>query len=130
VDERSAQPPSVPPRGWVAEVTVARAAWNDSLVDALPTRLQQAIDLLRRARRQEARRQWLEYLETIAEVDRMVDECKGLGVRGAQAAGESDSQIARRLGVSQPAISKRYPRPDRAQRRRRWRRAENEEPRG
>jgi hypothetical protein len=92
----------------------------------LSARIQHARDLLTRARRQVDRQRWPEALETIAEAARAIDECMDEAVRGAQASGETDSEIARRLRVSQSAISQRYPRPDRVRRRRR-RRAEDDE---
>jgi hypothetical protein len=97
-------------------------------MDALSARLQHARDLLMRARRHVDRQRWVEALETIAEAVQEVDDCLEQTVRGAQAAGVSDSEIARRLGVSQSAISQRFPRPDRARRRRRRPAADEELP--
>jgi hypothetical protein len=86
-------------------------------MDALSARIQQTRQLLMRARRDVDRQRWVQALETLAEAARAVDDCLEQAVRGAQAAGISDSEIARRLGISQPAISKRFPRPDRRRRR-------------
>jgi hypothetical protein len=86
-------------------------------MDALSARIEQTRQLLMRARRDVDRQRWVQALEALAEATRAVDDCLEQAVRGAQAAGVSDSEIARRLGISQPAISKRFPRPDRRRRR-------------
>ncbi len=86
-------------------------------MEALSARIQQARGLLMRARRQLERQQWAEALESIAQARRDMDALEEEIVRKAQQVGVTDSEIARRLGRSQPAISKRYPRPDRRRRR-------------
>jgi hypothetical protein len=87
--------------------------------EALMARLSQTRERLMRARRAVERQRWEAALEDIAQASRDMDEVRALAVRGAQEAGLSDSEIARRLGVTQPAISKGFPRPDRRRRQRR-----------
>jgi hypothetical protein len=93
-------------------------------MDALSAQLEGVRRLLMRARRNLERERWEEALEAVAEARRAFTECEEQVVRAAQEAGISDSEIARRFGVSQSAISQRFPRPDRP--RRRWRKRDDE----
>jgi hypothetical protein len=84
----------------------------------LPELLERIADLLERARGYLELEEWAEALGALIEAKRLRDEVEEQVIRAAQAAGVTDTEVARRLGVTQSAISKRRARTGR----RRWRR--------
>jgi DNA-directed RNA polymerase specialized sigma24 family protein len=76
-------------------------------------RLREVERLVREARRTADRDQLREALRKLAAATAELAAAEEELVRAAQAAGLTNTEIAQLLGRSQPAISQRYPRPDR-----------------
>jgi DNA-directed RNA polymerase specialized sigma subunit len=84
----------------------------------LPELLERIAEQLERARDYLDLEEWAMTLAALTEAKRLRDEVEEQVIRIAQAAGVTDTEIARRLGLTQSAISKRRARTGR----RRWRR--------